>query len=381
MIQMNHGNFKNTVFLPGKNLKLKKHLFGIYNMNNHSFNKTKSLIIDNFKDLFNIKQKIFYNKYSSRNKNHINKLKQMQSAITKKNTKSQIGFASFHRTINLKTDKTKSFYQYPCISSYFEKNNNNNETTLKRNYSSYSIKSDFYSRTKYITDLIRSKENTKDINNKTQKMSDIEQKIKNLERNLNISNTTTKSKSFCILKTIRKNIKKPKEEQKESVPYFFKDNFKIKGTNIISPFCKKIRDNFMLKKINMFLNEDENDSFEIKKKSIIDNKLNIIYAENKKMYQNKLRMMNKRLLAQGKKEKYKSFYSPSEKQLKDMEKKITFIKDVFEFAFPRATMIKFNQRAKKLRNKKFEKNKKIFEHMNKTYHENKNNIVFNLNLK
>jgi len=67
--------------------------------------------------------------------------------------------------------------------------------------------------------------------------------------------------------------------------------------------------------------------------------------------------------------------------LKDMEKKITFIKDVFEFAFPRATMIKFNQRAKKLRNKKFEKNKKIFEHMNKTYHENKNNIVFNLNLK
>ena len=377
---MHNGKFKNTVFLPGKNLKLKKNIFGLYNINNHSFNKTKSLLIDNFKDIFNIKQKIFYNKYSSRNKNHISKLKQIQSAMTKKNTKSQIGSISFHRKINLKTDKTKNLNQYPSISSYFDKNNNNNETTLRRNYSSYSVKSDFYSGKKYITDLIQSKENTNDTNNKTQKMSDIEQKIKDLEKNLNILNITTKNKSFCILKTIRKKIKKSKEEQKDSIPNFFKDNFKIKGTNIISPFCKKSRDNFMLKKINMFLNEDDNDSFEIKKKYIIDNKLNIIYAENKKAYQTKLRMINKRLAAQGKKVKYKSFYSPSEKQLKDMEKKITFIKDIFEFAFPKATMIKFNQKAGGLKNKKFEKNKKIFENMNKTHQDNKNNIVINLHL-
>ena len=75
----------------------------------------------------------------------------------------------------------------------------------------------------------------------------------------------------------------------------------------------------------------------------------------------------------GKRERYKYIFSPSERQLRDMEKKVTFMKDIVECAFPNTTMIKL--RDNKQYFKKNKTNYKKFESMNnKTIDEHKNNF-------
>ena len=177
-------------------------------------------------------------------------------------------------------------------------------------------------------------------------------------------------------------MKKGKEMKKKLIPDYLKDEYKIKGTNVLSPFCKKWREKYMMDKFSKFLNKE--DTMENNKKSIIDNKLNIIYAENQKMYQKKLKLINRRLVAQGKKERYKFFFSPSEKQLKDIERKVGFIKNVFYFAIPDSSVVKFSKKSKdpkKNKSKDFLKKSEKFEHINRTYDEHKKRNILELHFK
>ena len=53
----------------------------------------------------------------------------------------------------------------------------------------------------------------------------------------------------------------------------------------------------------------------------------------------------------------KSFYSPSEIQLKGMDKKVTFMKNVLEYAFSNSEIAKLKEMAKKIR---YSKSKNVF---------------------
>ena len=140
----------------------------------------------------------------------------------------------------------------------------------------------------------------------------------------------------------------------------------------------KSRDRFVLEKFKKFLSKSN--ALKTDRKYLIDNKLNIIYADNLKMYYEKLKKINSKLLLQGKKERYKYYYSPSEKQLRDMEKKVTFMRDIVECAYPNTAMIKIKDNREYF--KKNKTNYKKFEAMcNKVNNEDYKNDFYEIKFK
>jgi len=233
---------------------------------------------------------------------------------------------------------------------------NDNNKNLKRSCSAYYIKSDLPLQKKYITDLLFNDEQKRD---HSSKISELEQKINKLEKTLNIfslSNNNslhlsrcfssvpnerqTKRKSNIILHHTKYcNSHRNKEENKNReivLPDYLQESFNIKKTNILSPFCTKARDNYLLLKFFKYFNEKSNLKSD---KKCINNKLNIIYAENEDVYNKKLIHLNKILNKKGKKDKYHIGLSPCEEQLRNMEKKVSFMKNIIEYAYPNTVMI------------------------------------------
>ena len=287
-----------------------------------------------FKDFFYERRKLLMNKtqserfLSSRNKYFtINNQKlNIKSAIYKIPTDSKRNLFS-----SLMNKTTKSHKKTNTNSNFFFLNKNKKN---KRTYSAYYINSNLSFRQNYISDLIPSKESI----NKTQKISDIEKRISFLEKKLNIK--SGKKNNLLNISSSKEKTKKEEEKnsQEKNLPDYLKEEFNIKGTNILSPFCMKSRDKFIMEKFRKFLNKTN--TLKTDKKYIVDNKLNIVYAENEDMYQRILKKINTKLKLKGKRERYKYFLSPSEKQLRDMEKKVTFMKDIVECAYPNTAMIK-----------------------------------------
>lgn len=250
--------------------------------------------------------------------------------------------------IKLKQDKMI----YTGISFY-----RNNTKNLRRNYSAYYIKSDLNLGQNYISDLmIQSNE----INNNS-KISEIEQKISKLSKTLNLfpskSNNSFKlSRSFSSLSyknDIKPKIKNSNIEknsynknnaenknfnyEKILLPDFLKNEFNIMGTDILSPFCIRARDSFILKKFDQYFTIKNNLKSD---KKYINNKLNIIYAENEEAYNKKLSLINKKLNKQGKTDKYHIGLTPTEKLLRDIEKKVTFMRNIIEYAYPNTALMR-----------------------------------------
>jgi hypothetical protein len=306
---------------------------------NLSINSSKLFKNNKYKEFFYQGQKIIDEKqksYSSRNKkNNKKNITDIKSTIIKTQKGSQINLFS---ALLSKTNKTKNHFR----------------DQLKRNYSAYYINSDFRLKKKYIYDLLLKKE---DKSNQTQKISDIEKKINTLEKMLNIkkNNPIYEDKSFKLKQ------KEDEENSKEKdLPDYLKKKFKIKGTNILSPFCMKSRDKFIMEKFKKFLSKGN--TLKTDCKYIIDNKLNIIYAENEETYQNKLKKINQKLISQGKRERYKYIFSPSERQLRDIGKKVTFMKDIVNVAYSNINLLRLKDT--KLYLKKYKTFYKKFETLN-----------------
>ena len=315
--------------------------------NKFSRNDKKKTILFQKKNLLYKRARLF----STRNPQIVSKLnKNIKSATIK----SPVGKTnSIFYPIKLKQDKMSntgiSFYR-------------NNTKKLKRNYSAYYIKSDLPLGQNYISDfLVKSNE----LKIKSCKISEIEQKIRKLGKNLNLL-IFKKKKSSQLNRTfsgfpykkflnqpinynnninynsINDNNNKNNEDEKNKnkkikLPDFLQNEFNIKGTNILSPFCLKARDNFVIKKFSQYFDDKNNLKSDTK---YINNKLNIIYAENEDAYNMKLALLNKKLNMQGKIDKYQIGFSPSEKLLRDMEKKVTFMKNIVEYAYPNTTLMR-----------------------------------------
>ena len=323
-------------------------------------------MVENKNDLLTKKEKLF----SSRNKK-VNR--QENKTLKSANIKSHEINDIFH-PIKQKSDKMSntgiSFYR-----------NNLNRNNIKRNYSAYYIKSDLILGQKYLSDFLIDNSDTKIENSK---ISEIEQKIRKLGRTLNL-NIFKKNKSYPISRTFssfplsrnakkkifyklnNNNFKNIEEEKNKSnienhkkLPDYLKHKFNIKGYNILSPFCMKARDSFIFKKFNRDINDKNNLRSDNK---YINNKLNIMYAENEEAYYKKLALLNRKLIKKGKIDKYHIGVSPTEQLLRDMEKKVTLMKNIVEYAYPNTTLMRMRISESKKYFKKY-KYKYDFKHFN-----------------
>ena len=336
--------FKNTInpFIRnsyGNKLKIYKEDNSLNDRKTPRIEKYKTNIFEK-KNLLK-KQRIF----STRNQTIYTKLnKNVKSATIKS---SLLNKDSFH-SMKLKQDKMSNtgitFYR-------------NNTKNLKRNCSAYYIKGDLSLGQKYISDfLLKSKE----IKNNTSKISEIDKKISKLEKTLNLyylrkNNSFKIAGAFSSFPQTKRFIRQKMDEYglnncennenekikndlviKSTLPDYLKNEFNINDTNILSPFCIKSRDDYLIKKFNKYFNDSNN----LKSDKKLNNKLNIIYAENEDAYNIKLSLINKKLNKQGKINKYHIGMSPSEKLLRDIEKKVTLMKNIVDYAYPNTTLMR-----------------------------------------
>ena len=143
-------------------------------------------------------------------------------------------------------------------------------------------------------------------------------------------------------KSKEKNIKKDNKENKlkdENLLIFLIDKFNIKGTNILSPFCLKARDENLYKRIfYSYFRKPE-----IVKKKGIDNKLNIIYAENEEKFKKKIKIMNEKLKKEGKKEINSIFPNSIENKVALIKHKIKFMKKIVDYAYPEMVLTRIRE--------------------------------------
>ena len=169
---------------------------------------------------------------------------------------------------------------------------------------------------------------------------------------------TSKISKLNLIQNNLKNIKKRKKvnnfkienkkinSKDENLPIFLRDKYNIKGTNIISPFCIKARDESLYKRI--FYNYFKKPI--IVKKKGIDNKLNIFYAENEEKFKKKMKKINEKIRKEGKKEKNAFFPNSVEYKLAKIKHKIKFMKKIVDYAYPEMVLTRVREANKILEN-------------------------------
>ena len=129
------------------------------------------------------------------------------------------------------------------------------------------------------------------------------------------------------------------------LPIFLQDKFDIKGTNIISPFCLKSRDNFLYKKI--FYTKDPK-KFIYKRHIKINNKLNIIYAEDEDQYLKLIEKINESRVKSNKTPLQMSSKNSMEEKVKKMKKTSIFMKRIVDYAYPNMVLMRVREQTKQL---------------------------------
>ena len=121
-----------------------------------------------------------------------------------------------------------------------------------------------------------------------------------------------------------------------------------------------------LKYIGTHINDYYNRVFKMKPlfrkiKHVVDNKLNMRYAETEEQYKKLIEKENKVLLSQGKKIKNKNTSVYITKKVDDLKTRIRFMKGIIDFSFPGFVLTKIKAIDKKLKkeNEKRYKSKDI----------------------
>ena len=233
-------------------------------------------------------------------------------------------------------------------------------------YSNYYISSSLF-HNDYISDFITGKKKSKNKDKKIQKMKDIDNKIEELAKILNIytNKNLIKSQSQKILDIEKSNENIENDNENNNINLEenntnFKENFKnglskkisekylIKGTKIISPFCDFARDHYLYKKIFYYSEKKKN----LKSDSCLDNKLNIIYSENEKQYKQNLIKLNEIYRKLGRNKIYNIEPSQSENKLRALKKRVEFMKRIVDYTYPNMVLTKIREQEKKI----YEKN-------------------------
>ena len=127
-----------------------------------------------------------------------------------------------------------------------------------------------------------------------------------------------------------------------SLPLFLRDKYHIKGTTVLSPFCIEARDEFLFKKI--FYEGDIKNR--LKRRDVIDNKLNIFYAENQKQYNKNLIKFNEKLKLKGRRVLHEVGPTPTEGKLSTIQNKMNFMKKIVDYAYPNMVLARVRESEK-----------------------------------
>ena len=117
--------------------------------------------------------------------------------------------------------------------------------------------------------------------------------------------------------------------------------YKNEGTNLHSPIFDEAKEMFLYKKI-FYLSDKKNHH---KTNKIIDNKLNIRYAENEKQLEEKIIRLNKNKRDFDKSQLLKKGKLEMESMAAHVNKRIKFIKGLFDYAFPDILMSKIRNKS------------------------------------
>jgi hypothetical protein len=88
--------------------------------------------------------------------------------------------------------------------------------------------------------------------------------------------------------------------------------------------------------------------FKLEQKMVIDNKLNMIYAENEQQYKNIIEKEYKRLISQGKKVKSKNVAPSIKLKLNEAKNRIQFMKGIMDYSYPGFVLSKIKIMQKRL---------------------------------
>ena len=133
-----------------------------------------------------------------------------------------------------------------------------------------------------------------------------------------------------------------KSNNLSNLPLFLREKANIQGTEILSPFCKEARDEFLFNKI---FNSDFNRKIP-KKFELINNKLNIFYAENENQYDEKLKKINNKLRLKGKRVVHEVGPTKDQVRLDKIKTTLSFIKKIFDYSYPNMVLSKVRKTGK-----------------------------------
>ena len=164
---------------------------------------------------------------------------------------------------------------------------------------------------------------------------------------INKMNITSSKKNNILLNNLSNN--NPNKTQRNfnsntlsNLPLFLREKAHIQGTEILSPFCKEARDEFLFNKIfNSGLRRKLPKRFEL-----IDNKLNIFYAENEYQYNSKLKKYNHKCKLQGKKIEHEVGPTKDQIKLNKIKSTLGFIKKIFDYSYPNMVLSKVRKSGK-----------------------------------
>ena len=280
-----------------------------------SFRKSKDYRRNQYKNL-----NCFYRE--NMNDNEQMKQKSYFTFYNKSNSESK--FHSINQGDDSKTNSLK--IRYPKVNS-----------RIKR-YNDYYIASNLL-KNKYISDLVDDKQSQ-------QIMEKTDDKIDDMIKYLNIYQNIKLEKIKKLPKSMTQRIildSKPTTNTTNDKNIKEKDKIRLItkkcSANLLSPSKQISKDMYLYKKI--FYYSDKKKTIRTEKE--LDNKLNIIYSENEDQYIKNINKLNEIYKLLGKKKIYNIELSQSENKVKNLQKKVEFMKRIVDYTYPNMVLTKIKE--------------------------------------
>lgn len=280
-----------------------------------SFRKSKDYRRNQYKNL-----NCFYRE--NMNDNEQMKQKSYFTFYNKSNSESK--FHSINQGDDSKTNSLK--IRYPKVNS-----------KIKR-YNDYYIASNLL-KNKYISDLVDDKQSQ-------QIMEKTDDKIDDMIKYLNIYQNIKLEKIKKLPKSMTQRIildNKPTTNTTNDKNIKEKDKIRLItkkcSANLLSPSKQISKDMYLYKKI--FYYSDKKKTIRTEKE--LDNKLNIIYSENEDQYIKNINKLNEIYKLLGKKKIYNIELSQSENKVKNLQKKVEFMKRIVDYTYPNMVLTKIKE--------------------------------------
>lgn len=280
-----------------------------------SFRKSKDYRRNQYKNL---------NCFYRENMNDNEQMKQKSYFTFYNKSSSESKFHSINQGDDSKTNSLK--IRYPKVNS-----------KIKR-YNDYYIASNLL-KNKYISDLVDDKQ-SQQIMEKTDDKIDDMIKYLNIYQNINLEKIKKLPKSMTqriILDS------KPTTNTTNDKNIKEKDKIRLMtkkcSANLLSPSKQISKDMYLYKKI--FYYSDKKKTIRTEKE--LDNKLNIIYSENEDQYIKNINKLNEIYKLLGKKKIYNIELSQSENKVKNLQKKVEFMKRIVDYTYPNMVLTKIKE--------------------------------------